>query len=244
MGKTLDPNANYVVVSGGLYGGHTLVATHPVSIVEEPARPGEFTTEQAQHLLNGGRIQLGSEVRPTPVERPEDAVVRLSTLEPTGDGKFLIRAPWLPKGAEIVKGSSDAANARLMKVREEGLTTYNEVRDAVDDVNVADQIAANTIAGGDALRIEETGSNGYYTIVGAPDREPERVRGKANAERRLAELRTELATAATEPTIEPQANPSAGPAPDLGQGGREGLVVPPAEGATGEGATDEDESEG
>src|SRR4051812_20767797 len=189
----LNREAQYVIVTGGLYGGHTLVASHAVSIVDEPARPGEFTEEQAQHLLDAGKIQLASDLRPTPVERPEDAVVRLSDLEPMGDDKFLLRAPWLPE-AETITGE-EAARARLAEVQALGLEVYRSAEAAAakteSPANAA-AVAAATITGNDGFAIEETGSNGYYTVSG-PNREPEKVRGKAAAEARLAELRAEAA---------------------------------------------------
>jgi hypothetical protein len=242
MSKVLDPNADYVVVTGGLYAGHTLVASAPVAIVEEPRKPGDLTTEQAQQLYDAGKLQLASEVRPTPVERPEDAVVRLSVLEPMEGGKFLLRAPWLPEGSETVTGDEDKAKARLAAIRDEGLATYEAVRSSAARKNPesADAIAATTLAGGDGFQIVESGSIGYYTIIG-PDREPERVRGKKAAETRLAEVRAEVAggVASLEPTIEPPANPSAGPAPSLTAGGRPD-VLPENDPALNGGETDSD----
>ena len=233
MERELDPAINYVTATGGLYGGHTLVATHPVKIVEgEPSKPGEFTAEQAQHLLNAGKILPATDLRPTPVERPEDAVVRLSDVEEIeNSGEFLIRAPWLPEGSETVKGRDEAA-ARLVEVRDEGLTKYRETIESLSGSMSpanAQAVAAAEIEGSDGFSITDDGSNGYYTITGPGD-VSERIRGKANAEKRLAELRAEASGSTLDPTIEKPAGPTDGPAPQISGSGQ--LVQP--EGGAGE----------
>lgn len=204
MERQLDPAADYVITTPGLYAGQTLVATHEIKIVDEPARPGEFTKEQAEQLLLGGRIQLASEVRPTPVERPEDGVLRLADVEAMEGGKFLIRAPWLPDQAEIVSGGIEKATARYEEVVALGLEAYNAAREtaaASTSIANADAIAAATIAGNDGFQMIEAGSNGYYLVSG-PNGEPETVRGKGKAEERLAELRAEAATSAQTGTVD------------------------------------------
>ncbi len=198
----LDPSSNYVVVTGARYAGHDLPANHAAKFVEEPTAPGEFTIEQAQQLLDAGKLQLASDVRPTPVEKPEDEVERLTEMEAMGEDKFLIRAPWLGEG-EVVAGA-DEAKARYAEVRDAGLETYRSV-EAVAAKTLsgpnAGAVASNTLAGADGFGIVEAGSNGYYEVV-APGREPEKVRGKTNAEDRLAALRIEIAA---EGQIEPPA---------------------------------------
>lgn len=193
MERTLDPAGSYVTTTGGRYAGHDLVANHPITIVEEPSGPGQLTTEQGQQLLDARKIQLAADVRPTPVEKPEDAVRRLAVLERIEGDEFLLRAPWLPK-AETISGE-DKAHERLAEVRDLGIETYRSIEaDAAKSTSpiVASDVAGAAITGGDGFSVEETGSNGYYTVV-APGREPEKVRGKANADKRLADLRIEIA---------------------------------------------------
>lgn len=203
---TFDPAKNYVIAAAGLYAGHTLTASHDVTILDEPTRPGEFTPAIAEQLYDAGKLMLADDVRPTPVERPEDAVVRLADLEHIEDEKFLIRAPWLDE-AETVTGA-DEAKARLLEVHDLGLEAYRAAETAagrtLSPAN-AGAVAAATIAGDDGFSIIENGSNGYYDIV-APGKEPERVRGKTAAEKRLAELRVEAATPPIDTTVDSTVN--------------------------------------
>lgn len=196
MDREFDPTISYVTAAGGLFAGHTLTARYPVTIVDEPARPAELTTEQAQHLVKAGKLIPASSARPTPVERPEDAVERLADLEPMEGDKFLIRAPWLPDGSETVTGE-EQARARLAEVKQLGLDHYHAAEKAAAktvDAQTAADVAGASITGGDGFGLSETGSNGYFT-VSAPGKEPEKVRGREAAERRLAELRAEAAAA-------------------------------------------------
>lgn len=190
----LDPAAAYVIVTGGQFAGHALAATAPAKFVDEPSKPGEFTIEQGQQLLEAGKIQLAGDLRPTPVEKPEDAVVRLSDIEAVDGGKFLIRAPWMNE-AETIKGENEA-RARLLEVQEAGLEVYRSTEAvAAKSLSPANAAAAGAaaITGEDGFSIVENGSNGYFDVI-APGKEPERVRGRANADKRLAELRAEAAT--------------------------------------------------
>ena len=221
MDKTLDANANYVIATGGQFGGHNLTATTPIKIVDEPARPAEFTAEQAEQLLVAGKIQLADDVRPTPVESPEDAVRRLAEIEAMDEGKFLIRAPWLAE-AETVEGK-EAAEVRFRNVILEGLKVYQAAEasaaETLSPANAA-SVAGAALTGSDGFQMIESGSNGYYDVV-APGREPERVRGKAKAEARLAELRVEAATPPIEPpVVDPETlDPDGGDAGGTGSDG-------------------------
>lgn len=192
----LDPAASYVTTVGARYRGHDLAANYPVKIVEEPARPGELTEDEAQQLLDARKLMLAHDVRPTPIERPEDEVERLAEIEAMEDGKFLIRAPWLDGGSETVTGD-DAARERFSAIKAEGLDKYRAAKDSAAKSGLSDAnagaVGSATITGSDGFGIVESGSNGYFEVL-APGREPEKVRGKANAEARLAELRTEAAT--------------------------------------------------
>lgn len=201
MERKLDLNLAYVIATAGLYAGHRLVASHPVKIVEEPSAPGEFTEAQGQQLLDAGKVVPKSAMRPTPVETPEASVRRLAVLEPMGDDRFLLRAPWLDE-AETITGE-EPARTRLVEVYDLGLEAYRKAEE------IAPLAGPATIAGDDGFAMDETGSNGYYTVT-APGKDPEKVRGKANAETRLAELRAEAAEAARNLTVDPPGSASSG----------------------------------
>jgi hypothetical protein len=200
MDATFDPSISYVTAAGGRYADHDLAAGYPVKVTDEPTRPAEFTPAQMEQLVAGGKLVPVGTVRPTPVERPEDAVERLADLEPMEDDKFLIRAPWLDE-AETVTGA-EKAQARLVEVKEQGLEHYRKAEGIAAKTlapNVAADVAGATLTGGDGFMITDDGSNGYYTIT-KPDGSTERVRGKDKAETRMAEMRAEAAAPPTDDT--------------------------------------------
>ena len=171
--------------------GHDLNVGAPVKIVDgEPENPGDLTLDEATHLWAGGRIVYSEMARPTAVETPEQAAERLTDMEPLGDGKFLIRAPWLTESLTIT--GEEAAQTRRGEVVEEGVALYRNTAE------VAGEDAAAGAIGGDGWSMTEAGSNGYYEITGPGLDQPEKVRGKANAEQRLAELRGEAGGVTTQ----------------------------------------------
>lgn len=184
-----DPTRSLAFARHGTLHGHTLHAAAPVRIVDEPSLSGELTHDDAVRLWSAGRIVYSEDARPTPVEKPEQAARRLTTIEPIGDDKHLIRAPWLSEGITVT--GADKAMLRRDAVIAEGIELYGTTAE------IGGEAAAASALGGDAFTITETGSNGYYDITGPGLVEPERVRGKANAETRVAELRGEAAKVET-----------------------------------------------
>lgn len=188
-----DASQPIVMARFGQLAGHNLNAGAPLAIVAEPSKPGEVDLDTAGQLWASGRAVYADMARPTPVETPLDAAKREADFEDLGGGWFLLRAPWLPDGAEKVQGEQ-AARDRLAVVIEAGVAYYTTLAegtvvlpgepDAETDA-VADQSGAAEFA------MTEAGSNGYYDITGPGLAEPLRIRGKANAEAKLAELRGE-----------------------------------------------------
>ncbi|MFL6864116.1 MAG: hypothetical protein ACJ8DZ_14065 [Allosphingosinicella sp.] len=99
--------------------GHAMAAGDPIAIVGEPKERGEVTEDQARRLWSGGTFVYAHEARPTPVESPEEAARRLTTMEDLGGGWYLINSPRLPEG-EKVQGE-DAATARRDALIAEGI---------------------------------------------------------------------------------------------------------------------------
>ena len=178
---TFDKSKPLVMARFGTLRGHALNAGAPLTIVDDPEGPGEVTEDEAELLWGGNRITYADEARPTPVESPEDAAERLTVMEPLEPGLFLIRAPWLGEG-ERVQGR-EAADKRRAEVVQAGIDLHRKTADVAGS-----GAAAAALGNVDGFAMTEAGSNGYYDITG-PGIEPERVRGKANAEQRLAELR-------------------------------------------------------
>lgn len=171
--------------------GHDLNVGAPVKIVEgEPEKAGDLTLDEATHLWAAGRVVYSEMARPTAVETPEQAAARLTDMEPLGDDKFLIRAPWLTESLTIT--GAEAAHSRRDDVIAEGVSLYRNTAAVAGD-----EAAAGAI-GGDGWSMTEAGSNGYYEITGPGLDQPEKVRGKANAEQRLAELRGEAGGVTTQ----------------------------------------------
>lgn len=180
---TFDKAKPLVMSRFGTLRGHALNAGAPITIVDDPSGRGEVTEAEAELLWNGGRLVYAGEARPTPVESPEDAAERLTVMEPLEPGLFLIRAPWLGEG-ERVQGR-EAADKRRAEVVQAGIDLHRETAEAAGT-----GAAAAALGNTDGFFMSEVGSNGYYD-VGGPGIKTERVRGKANAEQRLAELRGE-----------------------------------------------------
>jgi hypothetical protein len=176
-----DPTRPLAIARHGTLNGHVLHAAAPVKVVDEPAAPGDLLHDDAARLWAAGRIVYAEDARPTPVEKPEQAARRLTVVEPLGDDKHLIRAPWLREG-EIVTGT-EATALRRDAVIAQGIELFGTTAE------ISGETAAANALGGDGFVITEAGSNGYYDITGPGLTEPERVRGRANAEARLAELR-------------------------------------------------------
>jgi len=184
-----DPTKPLVMARFNTVGGFALAAGDPITIVEEPKNRGEVTAETAERLF-GSTFVYADQARPTPVESPQDAARRLIEVDDLGGGWFLIRAPWLGEGEK--HQGREATDARVAELIEAGQPA---------DFDPATVAAANT-TGGDStggqgsaddtstqtFTLEETGSNGFYTISGPGLDEPIKVRGRANAEAKLAEL--------------------------------------------------------
>lgn len=199
---TFDRAKPLVLARGETINGHDLVAGTTVELVdEETDARAQLTEQQAVRLWAGGTLIYADRALPTPVESPRQMAERVTVLEPMGNGQFLLRAPWLGEG-EIIKGAEKAGNRRR-EVVEEGVAKYQSLAESAGlDAAVAE-------VGGvpDGFEIAEVGSNGYYEINGPGLDEPEKVRGRANAEARMAELRAAAAAeqgqsgAATPPAI-------------------------------------------
>jgi hypothetical protein len=182
---TFDKAKPLVMARFGTLRGHALNAGAPVTIAAKPEGRGEVTEAEAELLWNGGRLVYAAEARPTPVESAEDAADRLTVMEPLEPGLFLIRAPWLGEG-ERVQGR-EAADKRRAEIVQAGIDLHRNTTEVAGS-----GAAAAALGNTDGFVMTEAGSNGYYEITG-PGIEPERVRGRANAEQRLAELRGEAA---------------------------------------------------
>lgn len=113
-----DPSKSLVMGRFNTVGGHALAAGSALTIVEEPKERGEVTLETATRLWASGTFVYADKAHPTPVESPQDAARRLVAMEETGNGWYLIRAPWLGEG-EKVQGR-EAAEARKAELIEAG----------------------------------------------------------------------------------------------------------------------------
>jgi hypothetical protein len=196
-----DPTKNYAAAAFMTLGGHQLGLGAPITITDEPSAPGEVTAANAAILFSGRKIVAADQVRPTPVESPLDAARRLTEVEPLDDDKFLIRAPWLAE-ALTVEGADQAA-LTLADVRAEGIK-FHEGQQALAAETGSAEVPVPL-----GFELIEAGSNGWYEITGPGLSEPERIRGRDNAEQRLVQLRGEQPVP-TEQT--PDQPPSGGPA--------------------------------
>lgn len=160
----------------GQLNGHPLAAGATVTVVDEESdEPRKITAELAARLWAGGTLSYADERYATPVESKEAYARRVTELEDLGGGWYLLRAPHLAE-AEKIKGLEDAEKRRA-EVISEGIELAPEVR----------QIGASPFT------FTEEGSNGWYEVHGPGLDEPLRVRGKAAAEAKVAELTTAAA---------------------------------------------------
>jgi hypothetical protein len=180
--KNFDPTQPIVMARNNTVGGHALRAGEALTIVDadEPEGRGEVTLDQATTLWARGTFVYLTDVRPTPVESPQDAARRLIEVDELGGGWYLIRAPWLPEG-EKVQG------AEATETRKAELIAAGQPTDVVAQAVVVDQPAPPSNSG-PLYTMTEAGSNGYYQISGPGLAEPEKVRGEDKAAARLAEL--------------------------------------------------------
>jgi hypothetical protein len=192
--QKLDPTRPLVMTTGANVNGHDLMQRTAIEIVEEESdKPRELTVVQAEQLLNRGVLIYADRAVATPVETPRQTAERLADREELENGRVLIRAPWLTESEQVAKG---AADKRYAEVVEAGEQLYRETLAGGGPV----EAAVLAVTATDGISVEETGSNGYYTVT-APGREPEKIRGRQNAEDRAAELRSEIA-AETSPPVD------------------------------------------
>lgn len=186
-----DASKPIVMARFGRLNDHDLNAGAPLMIVAEPAKAGEVDADTAAQLWASGRAVYAELARPTPVEAPIDAAKREANIETLDGGWFLLRAPWLPEGSEKVQGEQ-AARDRLAVVIEAGKVYYETLAEGtvvLQGQPSDDTDAAGEQSGAAGFTMTEAGGNGYYEITGPGLDEPLKVRGKAAAEAKLAELR-------------------------------------------------------
>lgn len=191
----LDPSAfdaaRAIVMSrSSTVGGHDLRSGEPLTIVDadEPEGRGEITLDQAKRLWARGLFVYEGDVRPTPVETPQQAALRTIKVDVLDGDVHLIRAPWLE--SEKVQGAEAAA----MRVAEL-VAAGHPVPDGApaDPVVIAQPGAVEPpVQQRNRFTVTEAGSNGYFEITGPGLDEPEKVRGKDKAEARAAELEAGL----------------------------------------------------
>lgn len=187
MAKDFDSTRPLVMARGTTVNGHALARGTEVGIVEEQtADRALLTSAQAHQLFRSGVLVYADRVYATPVETPRQMAERMTVLEPLGEGRFMLHAPG--RDSESIKGPDKAAERRAEVVNEIE-ARYRETAE-----QAGGEAAAASILQTDGFELTEAGSNGYYQITGPGLEEPEKVRGKANAEARLAELRAAAAT--------------------------------------------------
>jgi hypothetical protein len=82
---TFDPKRPLVMASFKTVLGHNLPVGTPLVITDEPSAPGEVDEGLARRLWNGKAAAYATDLRPTPVETPEQERARLA-LEAMRDG--------------------------------------------------------------------------------------------------------------------------------------------------------------
>ncbi len=183
---SFDRNASYAMAQFATVLGHGLNVGTPIQIVDgaDGSTAGQLDPTTAQILFDKGTIAPLDDIRPTPVETPEQEARRVISIEPLGGGWWLIRSPWLEE-PEKVQGEDEA------HVRYEELIAAGRPAKAVPTPNDGTGLVPNDEPVG--FTLAETGSNGYFEINGPGMAKPEKVRGKAEADGRLAELQAEYA---------------------------------------------------
>jgi hypothetical protein len=88
---TFDPKRRLVMASFKTVLGHSLPASTPLVIVDEPSARGEVDEAMARRLYAGGLAVYAEDHRPTPVETPDEEKARLAAealreAGPAGDG--------------------------------------------------------------------------------------------------------------------------------------------------------------
>lgn len=217
--------------------GHQLRQGSPIHVMpDETGEPGEITADQAARLWAGGTLIYADRALATPVETPERYAARVTEVDELEGGKFLIRAPWLGEGEEV---SADKLDARRQEVIDLGVQAHRELIESFGPT-----AAVAVIAGTDGFLATDKG-NGNYEITGPGLSEPLKVRGKANAEDKIAELRTEAAlktqaetdaggNPGTAEVIVPAGEQGGLPVTDAATGAGGGTAEPAAEGANGD----------
>lgn len=110
--RLFDATRPLVIVRSVQLYDHDVTGGDPLIIVEaDPKEKGEVTKDIALRLWLTGIADYSGDVRPTPVETPEQGAERLTEMDDLGGGWFLIRAPWLGEG-EKVHGKAKAAERR------------------------------------------------------------------------------------------------------------------------------------
>jgi hypothetical protein len=104
-----NPDKPTVIASPVTIFIHQMVAGDPLSIVETetPEVRGAVTVDLAERLWASGKSVYAEDFRPTPVETPEQEAARVVEMDDLGNGRYLIRAPWLGK-SEKVRGQAKA----------------------------------------------------------------------------------------------------------------------------------------
>lgn len=191
--KDFDPNRPLIMARDDRVGGHALRARDLITVVDEPELPGQLTADQARHLWVNGLLVYEDRATATPVESPEAYAARVTEVDELGHGKFMIRAPWLGEGEQV---PADRLADRRKQIVEEGAALH---RERIEDVGI--EAAAAIAAGTDGFTLNDNG-NGNFEITGPGLEEPVKVRGRANAEDKLAELRTAALKAEELPPVE------------------------------------------
>jgi hypothetical protein len=113
VGVSLDRNRRLVMATAKTVLGHALPIGHPLTIVDEPAAPGEVDEQLATRLQASKLAGYQDELHATPVETPEQERSRLAlealrdargsdTLTPTDD--LLVHPEGTPKaGRKVTK---------------------------------------------------------------------------------------------------------------------------------------------
>jgi hypothetical protein len=191
--STFDPKRRLVLTSDQLVNGHELSQGRQIAIVDDESdQPGELTEDQAGLLYQQGTLIHSDRAVATPVETPEQYAGRATEVEELDNGNFLIRAPWLGEG-EIVPASK--LDARRQEIVDQGAEAHRQL---IEDFGPSAAVAITT--GTDGFGADDKG-NGNFEITGPGIAEPIKIRGKANAEAKISELRA----AAAELTLTDQA---------------------------------------
>ena len=169
--SSFDPTRPLAMTRGALLNGHSLGRLAPVRVVEEPTdEPGEITDELARRLWSAGTLDYADEIVATPVEDPETGIANLIATDELGGGWFQLRAPWRDEPVKV-QGEANLPDARAELVKE-GLAQLDLRRPPETQL----------------FRVEETGSNGYFTIHGPGLDTPLKIRGEQNAIAKRDEL--------------------------------------------------------